>query len=197
MPGGNQFPRHDPQRIAVPPGAAAGVRGLEEMDSLPALAGKKAKLGMHLTQVADICGSYVGRAPSPAAGPLAGLQQADGGVRRGPGGPPHEAHAPELSTYPAKRIQRVRGLSVSYVWRGTTKDRGKMEATMNQYAFSLSAGVIFLLIALGHVLRVVFGVSFVVDGISVPMWPSLIAVVITGFLAYEGFHFARKSPPKV
>ena len=37
--------------------------------------------------------SHVGRAPSPAAGPLAGLQQADGGVRRGPGGPPHQAHA--------------------------------------------------------------------------------------------------------
>ena len=36
---------------------------------------------------------HVGRAPSPAAGPLAGLQQADGGVRRGPGGPPHQAHA--------------------------------------------------------------------------------------------------------
>lgn len=67
---------------------------------------------------------------------------------------------------------------------------------MNQHAFSLTAGVIFLLIALGHVLRVVFGVSFVVQGISVPMWASLIAVVITGYLAYEGFHFARKSSPK-
>jgi dolichyl-phosphate-mannose--protein O-mannosyl transferase len=67
---------------------------------------------------------------------------------------------------------------------------------MSQKAFALTAGVVFLLIALGHLLRVVLGVSFVVHEIAVPMWASLIAVVITGYLAYEGFHFARKTPPK-
>lgn len=67
---------------------------------------------------------------------------------------------------------------------------------MSQNAFALTAGVIFLLIALGHLLRVVFGVSFVVQDIAVPMWASLVALVITGYLAYEGFHVARKTPPK-
>ncbi len=65
---------------------------------------------------------------------------------------------------------------------------------MSQRAFELVAGVVFLLIALGHLLRVVFGVSFVVYGVSLPMWASGIAVVIMGYLAYEGFRLARKSP---
>jgi hypothetical protein len=64
---------------------------------------------------------------------------------------------------------------------------------MSQKAFSLTAGVLFLLIALGHLLRVVFGVSFVVHDIPIPIWASLVAAVVMGFLSYEGFHFARKS----
>ena len=64
---------------------------------------------------------------------------------------------------------------------------------MNQKSFSLIAGVVFLLIALGHVIRIVFGASFVVQDIPVPMWASWIAVVITGYLAYEAFRLARKS----
>jgi uncharacterized protein YacL len=68
---------------------------------------------------------------------------------------------------------------------------------MSQYAFSLTVGIVFLLIAFGHLLRIVFGMPVVVQDIPIPLWASLIAVVITGFLSYEGFHFARKSPPKV
>ena len=56
--------------------------------------------------------------------------------------------------------------------------------------------MVFLLITVGHLLRVVFGVSFVVHDIPVPMWASLVTVVLTGFLAYEGFHFACKSVPR-
>jgi len=64
---------------------------------------------------------------------------------------------------------------------------------MSRRRFSLVAGVIFGLIALGHVLRIIFGWSFVVQGFSVPMWASGLAVVILGYLAYEGFRLARKS----
>ena len=64
---------------------------------------------------------------------------------------------------------------------------------MSKKAFSLIAGVVFGLIALGHVLRIVFGISLVVQDFTVPMWASWIAVVITGYLAYEGFRLARKS----
>jgi len=64
---------------------------------------------------------------------------------------------------------------------------------MSQYAFSFTAGIVFLLIALGHVLRLVFRVGFVVYEIPVPMWASGIAVVVMGYLAYEGFRLAGKS----
>jgi hypothetical protein len=68
---------------------------------------------------------------------------------------------------------------------------------MSQTAFSWSVGVVFLLIAFAHLLRVAFNVDWIVEGIAIPLWASGIAVVIAGFLAYEGFHFARKTPPKV
>ena len=64
---------------------------------------------------------------------------------------------------------------------------------MSQRTFSLIAGVVFGLIALGHVLRIVLGWSFVVQDFAVPMWASGVAVVIVGYLAYEGFRLARKS----
>ena len=51
------------------------------------------------------------------------------------------------------------------------------------------------MIALGHLVRIVFGLSFVVQEISVPMWASGLAVVLAGYLAYEGFHVGQKSQP--
>ena len=69
----------------------------------------------------------------------------------------------------------------------------QMEVTMSQKTFSLVAGVLFLLIALGHALRIASGALVVVENISIPMWASWIALVVMGFLAYEGFRFGRKS----
>jgi hypothetical protein len=78
------------------------------------------------------------------------------------------------------------GQGVHYGWKW-------MEVGMSQKAFSLAAGVLFLLIALGHLLRIVFGLSLVVQGVTVTMWASAIAVVVTGYLAYEGIRLARRS----
>ncbi len=64
---------------------------------------------------------------------------------------------------------------------------------MSQCAFSLIAGIVFLAIALGHVLRLAFGVPVVVQGIAIPMWASGVAFVIMGYLAVEGFRLARTS----
>jgi len=65
---------------------------------------------------------------------------------------------------------------------------------MSQHAFLLVAAMVFGLIALGHVIRIVFNVAFVVRDIPVPMWGSGLAVVIMAYLAYQGFRLARKSP---
>ena len=63
---------------------------------------------------------------------------------------------------------------------------------MSQTTFSLVAAVFFLLVALGHVLRIAFGASVVIQNTSIPMWASGIAVVITGFLAYHGLRLGRR-----
>jgi len=63
---------------------------------------------------------------------------------------------------------------------------------MSQHIFLLVAAAVFLLIALGHVARLVLGTSVVVHDIPIPMWASWLAVVFMGFLAYQGFHLAKK-----
>ena len=68
---------------------------------------------------------------------------------------------------------------------------------MSEHAFSLTAGIVFLLIALGHLARIIMGLPVIVQGVSIPVWASVVAlVVVTAFLSYEGFHLARKAPPK-
>jgi hypothetical protein len=64
---------------------------------------------------------------------------------------------------------------------------------MSQRTFLLIAGVVFGLVALAHVLRIVLGWSVVIQDLSVPMWASWIAVIVMGYLAYEGFRLARTS----
>ena len=65
---------------------------------------------------------------------------------------------------------------------------------MTEHAFSLTAGIVFLLVALGHLVRLILGTTVVVQGLAIPLWASAVAFVVTAFLSYEGFHFARKSP---
>jgi hypothetical protein len=66
------------------------------------------------------------------------------------------------------------------------------EHSMNQKTFSFVASVIFLLVALGHVLRLAFGWHAVVNMWAVPMWVSWVALLIAGFLAFEGFRLSMR-----
>ncbi len=63
---------------------------------------------------------------------------------------------------------------------------------MSHRVFSLVAAVIFSLIVSGHVIRLVFGVPWVVADWIVPMWLSVAGVLIAGFMAYEGFRLSRR-----
>jgi hypothetical protein len=67
---------------------------------------------------------------------------------------------------------------------------------MSDHAYSLVAGIVFLLVAIAHLLRMALGTPVVVQGVSIPMWASAIALVIAGFLSYEGFRFAGRPGPK-
>ena len=64
---------------------------------------------------------------------------------------------------------------------------------MSQRMFSATTGVIFALIALGHILRVVFGMEAVLEGWALPMWVSWVAALIAAYLASQGFRLSKKS----
>jgi hypothetical protein len=57
---------------------------------------------------------------------------------------------------------------------------------LGKNTFSLLAGTIFLIVAVAHALRLVFKWQVIVAGWDVPMWVSVVAVVIAAYLAYEG-----------
>jgi hypothetical protein len=64
---------------------------------------------------------------------------------------------------------------------------------MSQKMFSLAAGLIFLLVAVMHGLRLALRWEAVVNGWSVPMWVSALALVIAGYLAFEGLKPSMRS----
>jgi uncharacterized membrane protein len=66
---------------------------------------------------------------------------------------------------------------------------------MSQKAFLLTAGVIFIVMALAHLLRILLGEAVLVSGIPIPMWASWIAFIVAGWLGYEGLRLARKATP--
>jgi hypothetical protein len=65
---------------------------------------------------------------------------------------------------------------------------------MTQKTFSLVASVIFLLIALGHLSRLVFKWSLLLGGWAVPFWVNGVALLVFAYLALEGFRLGKKSP---
>jgi drug/metabolite transporter (DMT)-like permease len=60
----------------------------------------------------------------------------------------------------------------------------------------LVTAVIFSLVALLHLVRIIFGWSAVIGGWSVPMWLSWVALIVTGALAYFGFSLATRASRK-
>lgn len=67
---------------------------------------------------------------------------------------------------------------------------------MSSKAFSRVAGLVFLLVAIAHLLRAVLGWSVFVDGWAFPMWLSVLAIIAAGFLAFEGLR-RRSSSARV
>ena len=67
---------------------------------------------------------------------------------------------------------------------------------MSRRAYLLTTAVIFSLIALLHLVRIVFGWSAVIGDWSVPMWLSWVGIIVAGALAYFGFSLARQSARK-
>ena len=64
---------------------------------------------------------------------------------------------------------------------------------MSQRTFSLVVGLIFLLIAVMHVLRLGLKWEVVLNGWSVPMWVSAVALAVAAYLAFEGLKLSKRS----
>jgi hypothetical protein len=65
---------------------------------------------------------------------------------------------------------------------------------MTHKTFSLVASVIFLVIALGHLSRLVFKWSLLLGGWAVPFWVNGVALLVFAYLGYQGFRLSKKSP---
>jgi len=46
---------------------------------------------------------------------------------------------------------------------------------------------LFLVVAIIHLLRIIFGWSVEIGGLSIPFWVSWLGVLVAGALAYLGF----------
>ena len=58
---------------------------------------------------------------------------------------------------------------------------------MQQTAYNTITAVLFLAVALLHLLRIIFGWPAQIGGLSIPIWASWLALVVTVALAYFGF----------
>jgi hypothetical protein len=76
--------------------------------------------------------------------------------------------------------------------KGVHYCRKWMEDSVSQRTFSLTAGALLLLIAVAHLVRVILGGTIVIEGVVIPMWPSVVAVIVMGYLAFEGFRLSCK-----
>jgi len=53
---------------------------------------------------------------------------------------------------------------------------------MSDHAYLLVAAIVLLVMALSHLFRIVLGTPIIVQGVSIPVWASATAFVVTGFL---------------
>jgi hypothetical protein len=61
---------------------------------------------------------------------------------------------------------------------------------LSMRVYAAVSAVIFTLVALAHLARLLEQGSIVLLGWNVPMWFSVIGLIVAGYLAFEGFHFA-------
>ena len=62
---------------------------------------------------------------------------------------------------------------------------------MNRNTYLTVSAALFLVVAIAHLLRIIFGWPVEVGGLSIPFWASWLAVLVTAALAYFGFRQHR------
>lgn len=80
---------------------------------------------------------------------------------------------------------------VFFGWHITDRKR-----TSTERSFLYIAGTVFLIVALLHLSRIVFGLNLVIGSWAVPYWLNAVGAVVTLFLCYASFHFANAEGKK-
>ena len=63
--------------------------------------------------------------------------------------------------------------------------------SMSQKAFLTTAGIIFSVIGILHLLRAILGWDAIIGSFSIPAWFSWLGIVVAAFLAYNAFSLSR------
>jgi hypothetical protein len=58
---------------------------------------------------------------------------------------------------------------------------------LSQKIYMTLTAVVFLAVAIVHLLRIIFGWPVEIGGLSIPFWISWLALLVAGALAYFGF----------
>ena len=58
---------------------------------------------------------------------------------------------------------------------------------MKNNTYFIVTGILFIIVAVLHGMRIVLGWEFLIGGAPIPMWASWVAFMLIGFLAYYGF----------
>jgi hypothetical protein len=62
---------------------------------------------------------------------------------------------------------------------------------MSRRTYCVITGIIFVAIALVHLLRILYGWKVVIGDSTIPDWVSWVALVVSGYLGYDGIRLAR------
>ena len=56
--------------------------------------------------------------------------------------------------------------------------------------YTTISGIIFLLVAFLHLIRVIAEWNLIIGGSNIPSWVSMLIVAVLGYLSYTGFRIA-------
>ena len=62
---------------------------------------------------------------------------------------------------------------------------------MTVRTYAITSSIIFLLVAILHLLRLVEQWNVVIGGWDIPMWASVLGALVAAFLSYAGFRLFR------
>jgi hypothetical protein len=64
---------------------------------------------------------------------------------------------------------------------------------LSKNTFLQLAAVVFFVVAVVHALRLAFKWEVIVAGWQVPMWVSVVAVIVAAYLSYEGYRLGKSN----